>query len=113
MVTAHKSGYASAADTSTAYTVAKGTFTVPVRPKLSGTPQVGKTLTVTKGTWSPAAAVAIHWYANGKPVARATGTSLKLTAALKGETVGVTVTGSKAGYVSATIWLAESVKVKA
>jgi hypothetical protein len=112
MVTAHKSGYSNAADTSAAYTVAKGTFTVPVRPKLSGTPQVGKTLAVTKGTWSPGATIAIHWYANGKPVARATGTSLKLTAALKGETVGVTVTGSKAGYVSATVWLKESVKVK-
>ena len=98
-VTAHKSGYNSSADTSAAYTVAKGTFTVPVRPKLSGTPAVGKTLAVTNGTWSPAAAIAIHWYANGKPVARATGTSLRLTAALKGETVGVTVTGSKAGYV--------------
>jgi hypothetical protein len=46
-VTAHKSGYNSSADTSAAYTVAKGTFTVPVRPKLSGTPAVGKTLTVT------------------------------------------------------------------
>jgi hypothetical protein len=113
MVTAHKSGYTSASDTSAAYTVANGTFTVPVRPKLSGTPQVGKTLTVTKGTWNPAAAVAIRWYANGKPVARATGTSLKLTTALKGETIGVTVTGSKAGYVSARIWLAESTKVKA
>jgi hypothetical protein len=46
-------------------------------------------------------------------VARATGTSLTLTAALRGETVGVTVTGSKAGYVSATVWLKESTTVKA
>jgi hypothetical protein len=112
-VTAHKAGYSNAAGTSPAYTVAKGTFTVPVRPKLSGTPQVGKTLAVTRGTWSPAAAIAIRWYANGKPVAHATGTTLKLTTALKGETVGVTVTGSKAGYASATVWLAESAKVKA
>ena len=66
-VTAHKSGYSNAVATSGAYTVAKGTFALTVKPKLSGTPQVGKTLAVTKGTWIPAPVIHVQWYANGKP----------------------------------------------
>jgi hypothetical protein len=112
-VTAHKSGYNSAVATSAAYPVAKGTFAITVKPKLSGTPQVGKTLAVTKGTWSPAPTIAIHWYANGKPVAHATGTSLKLTAAFKGQAISVAVTAGKIGYVPATVKLTEGTKVKA
>ena len=112
-VTAHKSGYSNAVATSAAYTIAKGTFTLPVKPKLSGTPQVGKTLAVTKGTWSPAPVIHVQWYANGKPVARATATSLKLSAALKGTTVSVTVTASQTGYAPATFRVTESTKVRA
>jgi hypothetical protein len=112
-VTAHKSGYRNAAKTSVAHTVAKGNFSVPVRPKLSGTPEAGQTLAVTRGTWNPSPAISIQWYANGKPVARATGASLKLTAALVGRSISVTVTGSKAGYVTAAQALAEGAKVNA
>ena len=46
-------------------------------------------------------------------MARATATSLKLTAALKGTTISVTVTGSQIGYSPATVRLTESIKVKA
>ena len=113
LVTAHKSGYNNAAKASAAIVVGKGVFTVVVKPKLSGTPQVGKTLTVTKGTWNPLPTIKIQWYANGKPVARATGTSLKLTTALKGQTISVTVTAGKIAYVPATVKLAESTKVRA
>ena len=84
-----------------------------VRPKLSGTPQVGRTLAVTKGTWIPAPVIHVQWYANGKPIARATATSLKLSAALKGTTISVTVTAGKAGYATAGVRLTESVKVRA
>src|SRR5262249_47282469 len=73
--------------------IAKGVFVLKVKPKLSGTPQVGKKLTVTTGTWSPAPTIKIQWYANGTPVARATGTSLTLTTALRGKAISVTVTG--------------------
>jgi hypothetical protein len=112
LVTAHKSGYSNAAKASSAIVVGKGVFTVTVKPKLSGTPQAGKTLTVTKGTWNPLPSIKIQWYANGKPVARATGTSLKLTTALKGQTISVTVTAGKIAYVPATVKLTESTKVK-
>jgi hypothetical protein len=112
-VTAHKTGYNNTAKTSAATTVAKGTLTVEVKPKLSGTPEVGKKLAVTKGTWSSAPAIKIQWYANGKPVAHATGTSLELAAHLKGETISVTITASKAGYKTTTVRLTESTKVRA
>ena len=111
-VTAHERGYNNAAKTSGAITVAKGAFAVKVRPKLSGTPQVGKRLAVTTGTWSPAPAIKIQWYASGKPVARATGTTLLLSSALRGKTISVTVTASKAGYATATARLAESTRVR-
>lgn len=111
-VTAHKSGYSNAARTSTASTVAKGIFALKVKPRLSGTPAVGRKLAVTMGTWSPAPAIKIQWYASGKPVARATGTTLLLTSALRGKTISVTVTAGKAGYAPATVRLTESTRVR-
>ncbi len=111
-VTAHKSGYTNAARTSAASTVAKGVFALKVKPRLSGTPAVGKRLAVTTGTWSPAPAIKIQWYASGKPVARATGTTLLLTSALRGKTISVTVTAGKIAYVPATVRLAESTRVR-
>jgi hypothetical protein len=111
-VTAHQFGYTAAARTSAASTVAKGIFALRVKPRLSGTPQVGKRLAVTTGTWSPAPAIKIQWYASGKPVYRATGTTLLLTSALRGKTISVTVTAGKAGYTPATVRLAESTRVR-
>jgi hypothetical protein len=111
-VTAHARGYNNAARTTAAILVGKGILTATVRPRLSGTPVVGKRLAVTTGTWGPPAAIKIQWYANGKPVARATGTSLLLTAALRGQAISVTVTASKAGYATAVVRLAESTRVK-
>jgi hypothetical protein len=112
-VTAHKSGYTNVVRTSAANTVAKGTLTDKAKPKLSGTPEVGKKLAVTSGTWDPAPAIKIQWYANDKPVPHATGASLQLTTALTGKTITVAITASKAGYVTATVRLAENTKVKA
>ena len=112
LVTAHKSGYTNAAKASAAVVVAKGVFTVVVKPKLSGTPAVGKTLTVTKGTWNPLPSIKVQWYANGKPVARATGTSLKLTTALSGQAISVTVTAGQVAYGPATVRLTESTRVR-
>jgi hypothetical protein len=111
-VTAHEAGYSNAAKTSAAVLVGKGILTATVKPKLSGTPAVGKRLAVTAGTWSPAAGIKIQWYANGRPVARATATSLLLPAALRGQAISVTVTAIKAGYATAVVRLAETTKVR-
>jgi YVTN family beta-propeller protein len=113
IVTAHRTGYDSAAETSGAKTVAKGTFVITVKSKLSGTPKVGKDLSVTKGTWAPPPAIKIQWYANGKAIARATGATLKLTKTLKGKTISVIVGASRAGYATETVTLKETKKVGA
>jgi hypothetical protein len=110
-VTAHTSGYRPAARTSAALVIGKGILILKVRPVLSGTPAVGRRLAVTTGTWSPAAAVTIQWYANGVPVSRATSTSLLLTTALRGKVISVIVSAGTPGYATAALRLTESTRV--
>jgi hypothetical protein len=111
-VTASKSGYQGRTASSVAKVVAKGTFVIKARPKLTGTPQVGKTLTVTKGAWIPAPAIKVQWYANGRAIAHATNASLKLTTALKGKIISVEVTAVSAGYTTAAVTLKEANKIQ-
>ena len=102
--------------------------TATVKPKVSGTATVGKTLTATNGTWtgSPTPSVTRQWYAcktavtaekstvpsNCTKISGAIGTSLKLASAQKGKYVTVLVTGTSAGTPK-TSWLAKSTgKVK-
>jgi hypothetical protein len=111
-VTASKPGYQDGKASSAARVVARGTFVITVKPKLTGTPEVGKTLTVTKGTWIPVPAIKVQWYANGHAIAHATSLSLKLTSAMKGATVSVKVTAERSGYTTATVTLRETKKVQ-
>ncbi|MBD8023312.1 cell wall-binding repeat-containing protein [Microbacterium gallinarum] len=67
-------------------------------PTISGTAKVGYTLTANAGSWTPGAALAYQWYANGSALGG--GTSLKLTAAHQGKKITVRVTGSLSGYVT-------------
>lgn len=47
-----------------------------VAPAITGTAQVGQTLTVTNGTWAgPARTFTRQWLRNGAPIAAATGTT--------------------------------------
>lgn len=72
-------------------------------PSISGTPAVGSLLTANPGTWSQSGVTfAYQWTANGVPIAGATSQTFTPTAAEDGKFVAVQVTGSKAGYVSAT-----------
>jgi hypothetical protein len=75
-------------------------------PTITGTAKVGSTLTAVTGTWGPApVALTYQWKANGTasglPIAGATASTYKLTAADVGKTISVTVTGTKAGYTTA------------
>lgn len=70
--------------------------TAPVA--ITGTAQVGQTLGSTPGAWTPAAAYAYQWLADGQPLAGATAPTLALTSALGGKTVVLRVTASAAGY---------------
>ncbi|WP_180987261.1 S-layer family protein [Arthrobacter sp. AFG20] len=71
-------------------------------PRITGTAKVGYTLTAVPGTWGPApVTLKYQWKANGVAIAGATANTYKPSAAVVGKTIGVTVTGSKAGYNTA------------
>ena len=73
---------------------------VPV-PVVSGTAEVGKTLTATPGTWQPAAErYTYQWLRDGKTINTATAATYKVTAADVGRRLSVTVTGTRTGYTS-------------
>ncbi len=99
-----------------------------VKPTVSGTAKVSKTLTAKKGTWSgyPNPALTYQWYSctkkvtvakasvpsTCKKITGATKSKLKLVKAQKGKFISVLVTGKGTG-TSATKWLSKSTsKVK-
>jgi hypothetical protein len=85
----------------------------PATPKISGTRRVGKTLKAHPGTWRPAhVKFSYQWLRSGKPIAKATKSSHRLTKADRGHRIRVRVTGRLAGYVTAATVSAATVKVK-
>jgi hypothetical protein len=99
-VTAVKSGWVSGSATSAPVTVAKGDAPKATRlPVIGGTVKVGKTLTTSKGTWSPAAtSYSYQWYANGTAISGATKSSLVLKPAQKGKKITVKVIAHRTGH---------------
>jgi hypothetical protein len=74
-------------------------------PAITGTAQMGATLTATNGTWTgtPAATFTRQWKASGVNIAGATATTLVLTEDQLGAVITVTVTGTNsAGNSAAT-----------
>lgn len=69
-------------------------------PTVSGTARVGRALTVTTGAWARGATLSYQWSADGVAVRGATAASFTPSAAQKGKTITVTVTGKLAGYTS-------------
>ena len=102
-VSGGKTGYTGASRTSIATAaVVAGTFAA-VTPTITGTAKVGSTLTAVPGAWGPApVAFTYQWKANGTALSGATGSSYQPSAATLGKTITVTVSGTKAGYTSAT-----------
>lgn len=80
-------------------------------PKISGTARVGETLVAKPGQWTAGAKLSYQWEAAGKPIKGADGRKLKLTKALKGKRIGVTVTGSLTGYATESRTSKETAKV--
>ncbi|MDR1799187.1 MAG: hypothetical protein LBR19_04780, partial [Bifidobacteriaceae bacterium] len=101
-VTGTKTGYATAAATSAGAVVAAGVIT-PGTPVISGTVQVGQTVTVVPGSWSPAdVQLSYQWQVDGVAVSGAVTSSYAVKAEDQGKTLTVTVTGLKAGYTTAS-----------
>ena len=79
-------------------------FTAAPKPSITGTPEVGKTLSVDTGTWGPAEAVLRYqWLADGENLPGATSPTLTLSELLKGKSITVAVTGSQSGYQTKTV----------
>lgn len=93
-VTGSRAGYASSTLTSAATQRVLTVGTV----RVSGDPAVGRRLTVTRGTWTKGATLRQRWYADGKAISGATGTSLTVPRSAVNRAITVRVTGSRSGY---------------
>ena len=79
-------------------------------PTITGTAKVGRTLTAKTGSWTPKhVTFTYQWLRSGTPIPGATKSSYKLAQADAGSTLTVSVTGTKAGYASATATSAPTV----
>jgi hypothetical protein len=111
-VTGRRSGFITVSRTSAATSaVGYGLFSSAPTPKISGTAQVGSTLKVTPGTWSPAATLSYRWKANGVVITGATGTSYVVKSTDYGKTITVTVTARRSGFTTTSRTSAPTVKV--
>lgn len=77
-------------------------------PKITGTVKSGQKLTVSSGTWTPAAKTySYQWVtivgSKATAIARATSASYTIPASLKGKTIGVIVTAELPGYADGTV----------
>ena len=103
-VTAKKTDLQDASDTSAPTSpVAPATFDVGPTATISGTPQVGSTLTADAGSPSPTPdSIEYQWYADGNPIDGATNQTLTLAAAQAGQAISVRVTAKKADLQDAS-----------
>lgn len=99
-VTATRPNYTSASVVTAATApVVPGDLTVTRQPSISGTAEVGKTLTVDPGSYSPSgASTAVQWYADGAPIKGATGTTFVPTQAYAGKVLSATVRATRMGH---------------
>ncbi|PTL72154.1 hypothetical protein C1I63_04395 [Rathayibacter caricis DSM 15933] len=78
-----------------------GTLTTAA-PVITGAAVVGSTLTAAVGTWTAGTTFAYRWKASGAVITGAATSTLVLGSAQLGRTITVEVTGTKAGYSTAT-----------
>lgn len=85
-------------------TIKLPTFSASRSPSVSGTAQVGKTLTAMRGPWTPSPTTTRYqWRLDGRSVSGATSRTWKVPASAKGKRVTVAITGSKTGYATKTL----------
>jgi hypothetical protein len=102
-VTGTRDGYASRSATSAATRAVVAGALTTVKPKISGSAVVGKTLKAQAGTWKPAGVkLSYQWKRGGKAISGATKSSYTLKAADGGKRITVTVTGKLSGYQTAS-----------
>lgn len=112
-VTASKSGYQPGTAVAPAVgPVQPGTITNESAPAVTGTPELGETLTAVPGTWSVnGASYQYQWLADGTEVQGATGDTLVPDSGLLGKQLAVRVIATAPGYVDNTATSPASDKV--
>lgn len=100
-VTGHKEGFTDSTVDSNAITPALGdapTFTT--QPSVSGTYQLGQTLTAVPGAWGSGATptYTYQWKRGASPIAGATSSTYVVSVADLGQTLSVTVTANRPAY---------------
>jgi hypothetical protein len=100
-VTGAKAGYTSASVTSvpTAATV-QGTQVLTPTPVITGNGRALSAQTANPGQWDDNVALAYAWSANGTPISGATSATYTPPVTLIGQTLTVTVTGTRAGVTT-------------
>ena len=106
-VTAKREGYASkssSSEPSDAVAEFGALHVQPDDPDIYGIPQVGRVLSANRGpAWEPGGLdFAYQWRADGVPIDGATSSNFTITSAQAGKSLTVEVTGSRAGYISAS-----------
>jgi hypothetical protein len=102
-ITASRSGFPSKSAESAA---ANYTLTASTVPVITGTAQVGQSLSVNTPTYStvggaaPSATVSYQWYRSGSAISGATSSTYALVSADYGKKMTVKVTGSLDGYIA-------------
>jgi hypothetical protein len=113
-VTGTATGYNPASATSAATApVSAGILKQTPKPKVSGTPRIGRTLTAKPGSWDAGVRLKYQWFAGARKLAGKTAKKLVLTAGMKGDRIKVRVTGVKPGYASVARKSAATAKVAA
>lgn len=113
-VTAQLEGYTPGAAAPATAPVAPGTIQATQQPTIQGTPEVGTTLTLTSPAWAPQPAKATtQWYADGAPLAGATGTTFRLTRDEIGKQISARVVASAKGYKKSRATAAATTPVQA
>jgi len=111
-VTGAKPGYTTVTRTSDpTAAVDAGDQTSTPTPTISGTARVGETLTANAGSWDPGVTLTYQWLSNGAPIAGATAATYTAVAARIGMRLSVTVTGSRAGYLTVARTSAQTAQV--
>jgi hypothetical protein len=105
-------GYRNRAAQSRAALAAKSGPINTVLPVITGTKQVGQTLTCSAGTWSRSPTLTYQWLRNGSPVAGATAATRVLQAGDQGALMSCRVTGKKAG-VTKSVTTAQTTAIAA
>ncbi|MCU1479922.1 MAG: hypothetical protein JWQ19_708 [Subtercola sp.] len=103
-VTGSSLGYVASVQSSIASAaVLPGTLTATPAPTVTGIAQLGQTLSLAAGAWAPGAVAFVYqWNVGGVAVPGANSMTFQPRTSDVGLTVTATVTGSEAGYVSAS-----------